>query len=328
MPVDPTTTDAWPCRTPEDVVLARTWSRTRALRRRKTLPAAGLMATVALAAVLVLPRSASPMRVAAEGGGVSAAEQSGEAAGSSEGAPAATTTTSAPPTGRSAPAEPQAPAPPAHVVAPVVGPVPVFPKEPVYSTSHPVLVDPEGDAWVQAEPARAQSDPALDITHMDVTANTTTVTTELRILDLAAAPFTSSHYGRPTSVRYVTTLQRPEGYFSFYVTRHLHDGSLTAEGVYWKADADTGTGTGSYGGTAVSGVTASVDATSGTVRVTVGFADLNQVLAAKGHQAMGVGTTVVPQGRVAATYATVQNMESAPDTVAHRDPAFSYRLGD
>lgn len=331
MPADRLHTADWPSPSPEPEVRARVRARTRTLRRRRSVPMTAL-AAVALFAVLARPEPGSPVHVATEG-----EEEPTPSEAPAPGTEEPTTTTS---TTRSAPrAVAPVPEPAASVVGEKAPPnqpgqvtlLPTFPSTPNYSTSHPVLVDDQGDAWVATQPTGPdESDPSLDITALDVTANATTVTTELRLLDITAPTLNPFTYGPPTQLTYQALLRRDDDHhFEFLVERNPADDSFVVAVDFVSRRAGTGNA-GAWQNFKVEGPKGSLNLRTGVVRVTVTLEALNQAMAtdSPAHQPVAVGTTLVPVGTTRVTYKQGVTYRAIRDEVRSSDPNFAYRLGD
>lgn len=307
----------WPSPSPEPEVRARVRARTRTLRRRRSLPTMGVLVLL-LFAVLARPEPGSPVRVAADGGAPSAEEPVPPDHGSTTTSTSTTTTTSrgsrpstTPLVVNPPPVPPDTPGTRPEDPVTVHAPSPWFPESPAYAEGHPLLEDPEGDA----RPANAASDPTRDITALDVTANATTVTMELRILDLTWR----GQAGESSNRVYRVTVKRPDGYFTFYLDARLADGTFTARGVFWKPTVAVGDDVGAYS-TAhdVDGVVGSMNTRTGVVRMTATYEAMNRALASAftTYEPVRRGSTVVPRG------------DTELDYVKSPDPNFAYRLGD
>jgi hypothetical protein len=332
LPADLLDTD-WPSPSPELEVRARVRARTRTLRRQRSVPATALV-LLALLAVVARPEPGSTVRVATE----SEEPASSEAPAPETEEPATTTSTTTPTRGT-----PRAPAlvpePAASVVeeqAPRDQPgqvtlLPTFPSTPNYSTSHPLLVDDQGDAWVDTQATGPdESDPTLDITSLDVSANATTLTTELRLLDLTRSPLASFTYGRPVQLTYKVALYRDDDHhFEFLVERNPNDGSVAVSVEF--VTRRTGTGNaGAWQSVDVEGAKGSLNVHTGVIRVTATLDALNRAMAADSpsNEPMTVGTTLVPIGSARVMYQQAVHYQALRDEVRSSDPDFAYRLGD
>ncbi|HVF73669.1 MAG TPA: hypothetical protein VM938_01365 [Acidimicrobiales bacterium] len=323
MPADLWDAATWPSPSPEPEVRARVHARTKALRRRRTLPvlaAAGAM----VAAVAAWPQPTAQTGLATEG-------RTEDAASVEVGADAgeATTTTTTPaaldrPSGGQVPArvDPSQPGAPVHPGE--------FPTKPTYSTAHPVLHDSSGDALIETAPARWQSDPVVDIVHLDVTADDEAVTVEVRLADLAASPLSSFTRGRPTSHDYEVSLRREKDSFRFRLYREA-SGRTTVAAAFWSNHADMGL-VDTAGSTYFEGVVGDVDVARDTVRFVAPYRVLNQAVATHAevhpgaHPPVGRGTAVVPSAFTTARYSGAY--DDGPDQVQSTDQTFVYRLGD
>lgn len=222
--------------------------------------------------------------------------------------------------------------PPGPVYAPVVGSVPVSPAPtPVRASAHPLLTDPSGDANVPTGPNQMQSDPSMDVTQLDVTADAATVTTTLRIADLGATPLETVPDGRPHSVVYGTVLfLSQDHYFSCGVERDFDAGTLSPRCTFWYPEVEAGY-TGAFGGSDVVGVRGSVDPATGVVTLVADFAAMNAAMAAdtsQSHAPVGLGTDVGLLGRTTAGAGTLPAREFERDYIQSDDPGCVYRLGD
>lgn len=320
----------WPSPTPEDEVRARVRARTRTLRRRRSLPALALLAALPFA-LMSRPGADAPVRIATDGETTLTTEppQGGAEQRTTPGAAVAPSDVQpVPPQSAASPVPEDTPGTRPDDPVTVADPFRGFPESPTFGTDHPILRDPEGDAWVQVEPSRAESDPTADITAVDIKANTKLLTIELRVLDLSRSPRQSIYYGRPRALEYGVALDRPEGRLYLAVRHQVDDGVTSTVGHYRTANAEAGQA-GSYSSVEVQGVTGTLDVESGTARIVVTFDTVNRARAAKGHPAIGVGTTVVPLGAGSVIYGNgAFDSHATVDNVSSSDRDFAYRLGD
>jgi hypothetical protein len=286
----------WPAPLAEAELLSRVHLRARRIRRRRValrvLPPAAL-GMAAVLGLVAITGGAVPTHVITEH----------PASGPDADQPAGDTST-------------------ADTLAPVQGspkPAPV----PWYMTKHPLFTDPTGDAMVLASTGH-QEDPSLDITDVDVHADSSGVTASMHLADLSAPP--KAVTGGPTSQKYWVTLSRADGYFSLYATRDVNTGAITASAAFWRSDP-AGTYRRAY---PVGNATASVEAGRNLVTVHASFADMNAALAqdpAERHEAIGPGTPVRPTATT--ELLTSSNGNGGGDSAAPpTDAAFTYRLGD
>lgn len=286
----------WPAPLGEVELLSRVHLRARRIRRRRVALRVAPPAAAVMAAVVGL--------VAVTGGAVSTHVLTQHPASGPDGAqPADDSSAAGPPV-----AVPGSPKP---------APVPWF------MTKHPLFTDPTGDAIVRSSTGQ-QEDRSLDITDVDVHADSLGVTASMHLADLSAPP--KAVTGGPTSQKYWVTLSRADGYFSLYATRDVSTGAITASAAFWRSDS-AGTYRRAY---PVGNASASVEIGKNLVTLHASFADMNAALrqdAAEAHEAIGPGTPVRPTA--ATELVTSVNGGSGGDSAAPpTDTAFTYRLGD